>query len=128
VTGDGHRAISHPGVGGSGIGYRKWGASSQDPVNRTIGIERMRCHRIPTERQNSKGDRKPDDWLGNYFQVTGDGHQGIGGSGDGGSGIGYRESGASSQDPINRTIGIERMRCHRIPTSRQRQYSQRETG
>ena len=29
---------------------------------------------------------------GTYFQVTGDGHQGIGHPGDGGSADGYRES------------------------------------
>jgi hypothetical protein len=40
---------------------------------------------------NSKGNRRPDAWLGEiHYQVTGDGHREIGHSGVGISAIGYR--------------------------------------
>ena len=72
--------ISGPGSRPSGAwcGYSGSGAGP-GPDTRKIGVIK-----------SSRGDRKPDDWLGIYFQVTGDGHRGIGHSGVGSSAIGYR--------------------------------------
>ena len=73
--------ISGPGSRPSGAwcGYSGSGAGP-GPDTRKIGVIK-----------SSRGDRKPDDWLGIYFQVTGDGHRGIGHSGVGISASGYRE-------------------------------------
>ena len=66
---------------------------------------------------NSKGNRRPEDWLGVHFQVTGDGPLGIGHSGVGVSAIGHRLQ-VPAADPKFKLLLRSMPACQQIPTAR----------
>ncbi|NBR41635.1 MAG: hypothetical protein EBU04_01870, partial [Verrucomicrobia bacterium] len=58
-TGDGHRGISHSGDGISAIGYRHQEPADEIRPSLTFGLERMRCHLIPTLRRTDATQWRP---------------------------------------------------------------------